>query len=80
MATTLTMQAHAKSGEVFVLEYQDNEIVGLCGPLEMEQRDSPLWQYNCDAMAHEDAEWARNQEWNCPTREEDEEGNVLTIF
>jgi len=64
IAGNCVLMQHAMSGEVFALEYESLEsdrVIGVCGPLARNERDTALDDYDYSA---EDAEWANGQPWS----------------
>jgi hypothetical protein len=62
------LMQHAMSGEVFALEYESADsdtIIGACGPLARNERDSALEDYE---YSSEDAGWANGQPWSLYNR------------
>jgi hypothetical protein len=67
---TYSLQKHLSSGEVYALKYDpEYNIIGVCGPLAYDDQDAPLDEYEYN---DEDAEWAEQQEWGSPIRDETE--------
>lgn len=58
--TDREMMQHVPSGEVYVVECIDGEIIGACGPIHHSEQAHPLYDFD---LTDEDVDWARCQEW-----------------
>ena len=50
---------HANSGETYAVQLEDDEIIGICGPLHYDEVDDPS-EHDFEA---EDVDWANHQLW-----------------
>jgi len=66
-AYTRELVQHPTSGEAYALQFCRGEIVGLCGPLDQEDRAYAL-KHGLDELEYDvvDLEWAASVEWLPP--------------
>ena len=64
MTHTYQLVDHPKSGEVYALQLRDDAIIGLCGPLDQDDREyaerNGLADFEFDIT---DVDWAEGIEW-----------------
>lgn len=59
------LEKHPLTGEVYCLQYKDDTIIGICGPIHYSEGALPVDERNFEIG--KDVEWAKTVKWRITT-------------